>query len=150
MQLANFSCKLDNMKYLGIDYGSKRVGLAVSDFSESFAMPLKVISDFASLEDLLDEVERICKDEDIDEIVVGESKDFSQKDNKIMKEIKLFAKKLKERLKIPIHMHPEFLTSQEAKRLQGKNEMHDASAAALILKSYLETNKHDAKRKKRK
>ena len=142
MQLANFSCKLNYMKYLGVDYGSKRVGLAVSDFSESFAMPLKVISDFASLEDLLDEVERICKDEDIDEIVVGESKDFSQKDNKIMKEIKLFAKKLKEKLKI--------LTSQEAKRLQGKNEMHDASAAALILKSYLETNKHDAKRKKRK
>ena len=126
------------MKYLGIDYGKKNVGLAVSDQSESFTLPLKVISDFIFIKDLALEVIEICKQENIDEIVVGESKDFSQKDNEIMKEIKLFVNELKKRLNMPVHLHPEFLTSQEAKRLQGKNNMHDASAAALILKSYLD------------
>ena len=55
-----------------------------------------------------------------------------------MKEITPFVKKLEDSLGLPIHMYPEFLTSQEAERLQGKNDMHDASAAALILKSYLD------------
>ena len=55
-----------------------------------------------------------------------------------MKEIIPFVEILKSRLNLPVHMHPEFLTSQEAERLQGKNDMHDASAAAIILKSYLD------------
>ena len=127
------------MKYLGVDYGAKRVGLAVSDFSESFAMPLKVIEYFVHYEDVLEEVLRICKEENIDEIVVGESKNFSQKENKIMTEIKDFVSELKKESGLPVHFHPEFLTSQEAKRLQGDNNKNDASAAAIILKSYLDT-----------
>ena len=55
-----------------------------------------------------------------------------------MTEIKPFVENLK-KLGLSVHLHPEFLTSAEAERLQGKNHMHDASAAALILKSYLET-----------
>ena len=128
-----------NMKYLGIDYGKKNVGLAVSDPSLSFAMPLRVISGFVFMKDVAREVIEICKQENIDEIVVGESKDFSQEDNEIMKKIVLFAENLKEAFNLPVRMHPEFLTSAEAERLQGKNKMHDASAAALILKSYLDT-----------
>ena len=130
------------MKYLGIDYGEKRVGLAVSDVSESFAMPLSVISDFVVMDDVIDEIVEICREENIDEIIVGESRDFSQKENKIMNEIKPFVKELKEKSNLPVHFHPEFLTSAEAERIQGKNRMHDASAAALILKSYLDTKNH--------
>ncbi len=133
------------MKYLGIDYGVKRVGFAVSDPSESFALPLQVFSLHLSMKDVADEAERICKTENIDEIVVGESKDFSGKDNKIMEEIKLFKKEIEERLKIPVHFHPEFLTSMEADQLQGKSKMRDASAAALILKSYLDTKHNKVK-----
>ena len=57
-----------------------------------------------------------------------------------MKDIVPFAKSLETELRIPVYMHPEFMTSQEAERIQGKNSMHDASAAALILKSYLDTH----------
>ena len=129
------------MRYLGVDYGAKRIGLAISDHSESFAMPFRVISNFVFVEDVINEVIDICKKENIDEIVVGESKNFSQEENKIMEDIKLFVKKLGDGIKIPIHMHPEFLTSIEAERLQGKNDMNDASAAAIILKSYLDMSK---------
>jgi putative holliday junction resolvase len=126
------------MKYLGIDFGSKRIGLAVSDETGSFALPLRVLE---NTENLLQEISEICKQKNIDEIVIGESKNFEMEENEIMKEINLFVKKIKGELKLPIHMHPEFLSSAEAERLQGKNDMLDASAAAIILKSYLDTHR---------
>ena len=58
-----------------------------------------------------------------------------------MKEILPFVGDLRKVLGVPVHLHPEFLTSREAEQLQGHNDMHDASAAALILKSYLESKK---------
>lgn len=124
------------MKYLGIDFGSKRIGLAISDESESFAMPLQIVE---NSEDMVSVICNICKDKNIGTIVVGESKDFSMKENEIMKEITPFVEELKKQSGLPIVMHPEFMTSAEAEHLQGKNNMLDASAAALILKSYLDT-----------
>ena len=129
----------NGMNYLGIDYGSKRVGLAISDPSGSLAFPLTVLE---NSDNLINEISKICQEKEIDAIVVGESKDYSLNENEIMKEVKPFVKKLEETTKLPVHMHPEFMTSVEAERLQGRNEMHDASAAALILKSYLETSKN--------
>lgn len=122
-------------RYLGIDFGSKRVGVAISDESNSFAFPLKVLENSI---DIVEDIAGFCKKNNVGEIVVGESRDFSQKNNKIMEEIVPFVEKLKEKIGLPVQMHPEFLTSQEAERLQGKNDMHDASAAALILKSFLD------------
>ena len=148
MQSPPFCDRLVNMKYLGIDYGAKRVGFATSDPTESFAFPLSVFSEFDRLEDVTSEVVNICKKEKIDEIVIGESKDFSGNENKIMEEVKPLVKELKEKLKIPVHLHPEFLTSMEADQIQGKTSMRDASAAAIILKSYLDTinNKNNNKK----
>lgn len=126
------------MRYLGIDFGSKRVGVAISDPTKTFATPLSVLRNDS---DLISEIKNICEKNKIEAIVVGESKDFHLKDNYIMKEISPFVENLKSSLKLPVYMHPEFLTSREAEHIQGKNDMHDASAAALILKSYLESNK---------
>ena len=123
------------MKYLGIDYGAKRVGLAVSDEIHGFSFPLVVLE---NSEDLINKIVEICKENSIGEIVVGESKNFNQEQNEIMKEIKLFIKQLEDKLSLPVYLHPEFLTSMEAERLQGSNDMNDASAASLILKSYLD------------
>lgn len=130
------------MKYLGIDFGSKRIGLATSDESLSFAFPLKVVE---NSENAVLEIVEICKDHNIGTIVVGESKDFTFKDNEIMKDIKIFVGGLKNKTELPIILHPEFLTSAEAERLQGKNNMLDASAAAIILKSYLDKIKNNGK-----
>ncbi len=128
------------MRYLGIDYGAKRVGLAMSDERGDFAYPLSVLE---NKDNLFQDILKVCKDNNIGSVVVGESKNFSQNNNEIMKEISPFVDKLKKVLDLPVYMHPEFLTSQEAERLQGKNDMHDASAAALILKSYLDLKKHN-------
>ncbi len=125
------------MKLLGIDYGLKNVGIAISDERFKFAFPFVVLQ---NSEILIYDIGRICKENKVIGIVVGESKNFNQDENEIMKEIRPFAQRLETELQIPVYMHPEFMTSQEAERLQGKNNMHDASAAALILKSYLDTH----------
>ncbi len=130
---------MGQMRYLGIDYGSKRVGISMSDDSGDFSYPLSVLDNTA---DLVTQIVQICEENKIGEIVVGESLDFTQKENDIMKAIRPFAEKLRAASGIPVHMHPEFLTSAEAERLQGKNDMHDASAAAIILKSYLDLKTH--------
>lgn len=144
------------MRYLGIDFGSKRIGLAISDESMSFAMPLKVIENSKNIvKDVLD----ICQEKKIDVIVVGESLDFSMKENEIMKEVNPFVSELREKSGLPVVLHPEFMTSAEALRTQPrrmppesrlreremKNNMLDASAAAIILKAYLDKIKNDGK-----
>ncbi len=126
------------MKFLGVDYGDKRVGLATSDDEGKLAFPYLVIK---NSENLAEEVLAIVEKEKVSEIVVGESLDFTGQPNAVMKNIEEFVSKLKEKLKekeIPIHYEPEFMTSVQAERFTGKNEMHDASAAALILQSFLD------------
>ena len=124
------------MRYLGIDFGSKRVGIALSDDSNSFAFPHTVL---LNSDNLIGEIKKICIDNDVTEIVVGESRNFEQEENNIMKEVRPFVRELQKINGKPVHLHPEFLSSLEAKQLQGKNNMLDASAAAIILKSFLDT-----------
>lgn len=126
-------------RILGIDYGEKYVGLALSDTEKKMAFPLSVLSND---EKLIEEITKVCSEKQVEMIVIGESKNFLQKENEIMKKIHPFVKELEETLKIPVKLHPEFMTSVEAERLQGQNDMNDASAAALILTSYLDSNKH--------
>ncbi len=122
------------MKYLGIDYGSRRVGIAVSDETGKLAFPHSVV---ANDKNLLGEIEKIIKAEKIARVVLGESKNFKGEPNEIMAGIEEFKKKLED-LKLEVIFEPEFMTSAEAEHLQGKNEMHDASAAAIILQSFLD------------
>ena len=123
------------MRYLGIDYGTKKVGIAISDSGGSFAIPYKVLENDSTLQTTIKE---ICKKEVILTIVLGESVDYKNRPNPIMKEITTLRKNLEELLDIPIVFQKEILTTKEAERLQGSNDATDASAAALILRSFLE------------
>jgi putative holliday junction resolvase len=129
------------MKYLGIDFGEKRIGLAVSDDEGGMAFPYEVI---LNDQNLLETIRKIIEKEKIDEIVIGESKNFEGEPNKIMVKIEEFKKALEGlpaqigKTKLKINLESEFMTSAQAERIQGKTEMHDASAAAIILQSYLD------------
>lgn len=123
------------MKCLGIDFGEKRVGIAISDDKGVLAFPyLTVFNDSG----LPEKIKEIARKEKIEKVVLGESKNFAGMPNKIMKEIEKFKKILEEKTGLPIFLEPEFMTSVQAKRLQGKNEMQDSSAAAIILQSHLD------------
>lgn len=124
-------------RIMGIDYGSKRVGLALSDPSLKFAMPLSVVSNDP---ELLAKVQKIAVDNEVKEIVIGESKDYKGNANPILLDSLEFKAKL-ESLGFVVYFEPEFMTSVQAERLQGKTDLLDASAAALILQSYLDKEK---------
>lgn len=122
------------MRTLGIDYGTKRVGVAVSDESGKFALPVSVI---ANTPDLAAEIGKIAAQYETREVVLGESRKYDMTANKILPAILAFKEEL-EAAKIKVTLELEFMTSMEAERHQGKNEMSDASAAALILQSFLD------------
>jgi putative Holliday junction resolvase len=140
---------------MGIDYGTKRVGIAVSDESAAFAMPLLVHENSksaASFSKLVHDIVEIARENGVEEIVLGESKNYKGAANAVMAE-SLELKKALESKGLTVHLEPEFMTSLNAERtirdLKGKNDMLDASAAALILQSFLDKlSKQDMSGKK--
>src|SRR6185503_13960859 len=98
-----------------IDYGTKRVGVAVSDESRKFALPESVISNTA---ELLVEVKKVAADNEAKEIVMGESRNYNNEPNSVLLESLEFKKKL-EAEGFTVHLEPEFMTSVQAERFQG-------------------------------
>ncbi|MFA6554555.1 MAG: RuvX/YqgF family protein [Candidatus Paceibacterota bacterium] len=128
---------MKNKRILGIDYGSKRIGLALSDENRQFALPLSVIQNTPFY---FEEIEKIAIDNEVKEIVMGESRNYKGEPNEIF----LDSLELKEKLEMKgfkVYFEAEFMTSMQAERFQGKTDLSDASAAALILQSYLDRSK---------
>jgi putative Holliday junction resolvase len=135
------------MKYLGIDYGTKRIGVAVSDDTGSLAFPLTVV---ASGPKALEEVANIARVNNVEMIIIGESLNFKNEPNEVMEDIEQFKADIGELTTLPVEYQRELMTSMEAARQfapdgsRKKNpsqEKLDAAAAALILQSYLDKKK---------
>ncbi|MBI3573569.1 Holliday junction resolvase RuvX [Candidatus Kaiserbacteria bacterium] len=121
-------------KYLGIDYGSKRVGVAVSDNTGSVAFPRSTLPNDQKL---LSSVLKLIEAEGVRTVVIGESKDKDGKDNPIMSAARRFAESLTSALPIEVYFEPEYYSSVEARRNTDESFV-DAKAAAIILNRYLE------------
>lgn len=139
-------------RILGIDYGTKRIGVALSDTGAQFGQPYSVIKNSKTTKDeVLAKIIDIIKTEQVAEIVLGESKDFKGQDNTVMSVIRDFKSRLECALvflappTVPVVFEPEFLTSHQAEYFQGKHDLLDASAAALILQSYLDKKNNQNK-----
>jgi len=128
------------MRYLGIDYGAKRIGIATGDSDGGMAFPHAVLPNDKKL---ISTIKELCDKEHIAEIILGESLDYKMKPNVIMEKITPFKKELEDAIELPVHFEREFMTSAAAEHLQGKGEMIDASAAALILQSYLDKKRNN-------
>lgn len=126
-------------RILGIDYGTKNVGLALSDERGDFAYPLTVLKNSPTL---LNEIRKIQIDNEIETVVFGDSKNYKGENNPIMGILEPFIEILKKETGLNIVFHPEFLSSVQSEKIQGKNDLTDASAAAIILQSYLDTQKN--------
>lgn len=125
------------MKILAIDYGLKRIGLAISE--ADLAQPLTVIS---RTDQSVARIARICREKKIDRIVIGLPQ------GKLVAKIKKFGQQLAQEAKIPLIFQDERLTSQEAtarmieagKKQKSRRENQDAVAAAIILQDYLDAH----------
>lgn len=126
------------MRILGIDYGSKNIGVALSDEKGGWAFPHSVLE---NNEEAIKNVLKIVKENNVTEIVMGESKNFKGKANEIMATAKDFTKSFAV-AGLTIHFEPEYLTSHQAQHIQGTNKMIDASAAAIILQSFLDKRRN--------
>jgi len=139
-------------KFLGIDFGMKRIGIAISDENSKLAFPKEIVLNNANT---FKKIGEIIKKENIKEIVVGESVDFNGQLNMLSARIEIFISELEDKFKIPVRKQKEFLTSVEARNStntkkdlnrpqshskikQIKSGHIDAGAATLILQRYLD------------
>ncbi len=125
------------MKYLGLDYGTKRVGIALSDDAGEFAFPHSIVATKAALEVLPELLER----ESVQGIVLGESVASNGAPNAVAGKIDSFEEKLKAECHIPIYRQSEQFSSVEAHRYQTTKGSRDDSAAAIILQRFLDKKK---------
>ena len=125
---------LVRMRLMGIDYGTKRVGIALSDDQEMMGFPHVVLSNDAYL---LKAIEKIVQKEKVGMIVMGHSLGREGTANKVHAAVEDFIQDLTLHIGLPVELEPEQYTTQEAIRFQGRTEMTDASAASVILNSYI-------------
>jgi len=121
-------------KYLGVDRGEARSGLALADGETKVATPFKTA---ASVED----VARVVEEEEIDVVVVGRPSQISNFQFPISKQFKNFLNELKSKINIPVELIDERLSSKAADALPGGKKTkagRDEIAAMIILQTYLD------------
>ncbi len=128
-------------RILAIDYGKKRVGLAVAQNGTKVALPFGIIEN-KGRENLIKKLQEICREEKIGQIVVGLPIGLAGKPTEQTKKTKNFIATLKEKFDLPVDEQSEVFTSRQAKEVFKqagiKKRRVDASAAVLILADYLE------------
>ena len=120
--------------YLGIDWGEKRIGLALADSETKLATPFKTVENY-------DEVAREVESQKVDVVVLGKPYQISDLELPISQQFEDFLSKLKNRINIPIELIDERLSSKAADALVGNKKTkasRDEIAAMIILQSYLD------------
>lgn len=131
---------------MGIDYGTVRVGIALTDPMQIIARPYTVLKNNTAL---FENIEEIINEKQVSKIILGLPINLSGTDSKKTIEVRNFAHELANRLDIPLEFSDERFTSNEANQLlkkmgysiQESRKVIDKIAAALILKNYLESLK---------
>lgn len=130
------------MRIMGLDVGSKRIGIAVSDELGLTAQPLKTINSGD-----MNRIAEFIKEYDIKELVVGLPLNMDGSEGAKVKEVMIFVEALKKDVSIPVKMWDERLTTAQVEkeliradvsRMRRKKSI-DMLAAQLILQSYLDS-----------
>ena len=137
------------MRYLGLDLGSRTLGMALSDSSGIIASSYKIIRHDEEYERLVQDVWDVVQEKNIDALVLGLPKNMN---NTIGPKGELslkFKDMLEKRTHLPVYLEDERLTTKEAENLLIKNDTSrkkrkkviDSMAATIILQSYLDRNR---------
>ena len=137
------------MKYMGIDYGTKRIGVAISDESGKFAFPKVIVSSGArALADIVNLIEQ----EGVEQIIVGNSIDAMGNRNSIMEDVEVFIEQLHSLTGLPIGFMDERFSSTAVRSFDFEKPIAntrgnsrptdhiDDRAAAIMLQRYLDRN----------
>jgi len=131
------------MRYLAVDYGAKRTGLAICDPAETLASPLAVIE---GQKDLPKKIAEVVEAENVEAIVLGLPLNMDDSTGPQARLVFQFAEQLEKVLNIPIHFQDERLSTFSAAEklasadftMKKKKKRLDAIAAAEILEAFLE------------
>lgn len=132
-------------KYLAIDYGDKRVGIAVSDYNKEIAFPRDFLT-YTGEKNLVTQLQKICEEEDISKIILGLPIMMDGTMGDRARKTQVFHGKLKEAIPhVPVDFFDERLSTEFAvKSLRGQGikdkdqkGKRDAMSAQIILQNYL-------------
>jgi putative Holliday junction resolvase len=132
---------------MGIDYGEKRVGIALSDAAGHFAFPKTILP---NNDQLLSAIDALAHEEGVELVVVGESDNPAGGMNTIMRRIQIFSEAVQVRTGLKVEAESEAYTSAYARRAleertpsrKTKSEFVDSAAAAAILQAYIDKTRH--------
>lgn len=134
------SASLADMRILALDYGSARIGCAISDPSETLARPLSVLEppDPQAVAD-------VVADNEVDEVVIGMPVHLSGQEGEQAAATRRFGEELERLLDVPVRTYDERLTTRmaEASRRGGARAPEDALAAAHLLEGYLSSRRQE-------
>ena len=125
------------MRYLCLDYGLKRIGVAVSDEEGRMAFPMGIIF-HRGIDAVIKEIVERIKKEHIGSVVVGLPVGLDSKETQQTTITRRFVTALKKAVSIPVEIENEMLTSRMAADSGMKGGHRDAASAAIILQSYLD------------
>ncbi|MBI1826824.1 MAG: Holliday junction resolvase RuvX [Planctomycetes bacterium] len=133
------------MRYLGIDYGQKRIGLAVGDSQSRIATPIGTIHETKADRQLAESINRI-EEYAVNALVIGLPLNMDGSEGPQAKETRMFADQLAKASGKPVHFHDERLSSFSAQELVGKisrtrkkkRRPIDSIAAQVILQEFLD------------
>ncbi len=135
-------------RILSVDYGERRVGLALSDPTATIASPLPTLTRRKGKRPPVAPIARLVEENEVAEVVVGLPLTLEGDDSDWTREVRAFAASLAERTGLPVALQDERMTSVRAERAvrslglsKGKREEKeriDAAAAVLILQAYLD------------
>ena len=142
------------MWYLGLDLGSKTLGIAISDKTGLIATSYKTIRHNEEYNKLIDDIKNIVEEENIESIVLGFPKNMN---NTIGPKGELslkFKEKLEKKISIPVFLEDERLTTKSATDVlisnnvsrKDRKKVVDSIAATIILQSYLDKENKKWKR----
>jgi len=134
------------MRYLAIDYGLQRTGLAMCDLQETIVSPYRVLE---GKDQLCERIASIVRAESVESVVVGLPLNMDDSEGPQAKAVRRFVKRLTAHLTIPILLQDERLSSFSAQEkladvdlTAAKKRRHlDAIAAAEILQAFLDRNR---------
>jgi len=135
------------MRVLGLDVGTKKIGIAMSDSTQSIAQGLKVYRR-TCLKDDLEEVKRLAEEHTIAMIVIGLPKDLSGTIGKKAQDVMAFAEQVEKYARIPIVLWDERFSTNEANRVfelaqvnhKKRKPFIDMIASQIILQGYLDAH----------
>jgi putative Holliday junction resolvase len=140
------------MRFLGVDYGAKRIGLALSDYTATLARPWQMVpaagrpvESAARVARVVSEL-RASDDGELDGIVVGLPRRLNGDDTDQSPQVRLFVEALAAQTHLPVHTQDERLTSVEAEARLAMRErdwkkrkaLIDAESASIVLQDYLD------------